>query len=90
MADQLEYKKLRFKLACQKSKENPWKFEHCLTTYYRAAQIKDEARLVEIYIKGIFNDDLRKLLLLHDPALTTITYLKASSSMQEVLLFWLQ
>ena len=33
---------------------------------------------MEIYIKGIFNDDLRKLLLLHDPALTTIPNLKVA------------
>ena len=31
-ADQLECKKLRFKLARQKSMENPWKFEHHLTS----------------------------------------------------------
>ena len=77
-ADQLEYKKLHFELAHQKSTENPWKFEHCLTTYYRAAQINDEICFVEIYIKGIFNDNLRKLLLLHNPALTTIPDLKAA------------
>ena len=47
-------------------------------TYYRAAQINDLARFVEIYIKGIFNDDLRKLLLLHNPTLTTIPDLKAA------------
>ena len=58
--------------------ENPWKFEHHLTTYHRVAQIIDEARFVEIYIKGIFNDDLRKLLLLHNPVLTTIPDLKAA------------
>ena len=33
---------------------------------------------MEIYIKGIFNDDLRKLSLLHDPALTTIPKLKVA------------
>ena len=65
-------------MAHQKSTENPWKFKHCLSTYYSAAQIIDEARFVKIYIKGIFNDDLRKLLLLHNPALTTILDLKAA------------
>ena len=78
MADQLEYKKLRFELARQKSTANPWKFEHCLTSYYRAAQVNDEVKFVEVYKKGIFNDDLRKLLLLHNPALTTIPDLKAA------------
>ena len=33
---------------------------------------------MEVYIKGIFNDDLRKLLLLHNPALVTIPDLKAA------------
>ena len=39
MADQLEYKKLRFELARQKATENPWKFEHRLTTYYREPKL---------------------------------------------------
>ena len=78
MANQLEYKKLRFKLACQKSTKNPWKFQQRLTSYYRAAQVNNEVKFVEVYIKGIFNDYLRKLLLLHNPALTTIPDLKAA------------
>ena len=78
MADQFEYKKLCFKLARLKSTENPWKFKHRLTSYYKAAQVNHEVKFVEVYIKGIFNDNLRKLLLLHNPALTTILDLKAA------------
>ena len=77
-ADQLEFKKMRFKLAKQKATENPWKYKHCLTTYYRAAQINNEEKFVKIIKKGVFNDNLWKLLLLHDPPLTTITNLKAA------------
>ena len=62
----------------QKSKKNPWKFKHHLTSYYRAAQVNDEVKFVEVYIKGIFNNNLRKLLLLHNPAFATIPDLKAA------------
>merc|ERR1711873_203019 len=47
-------------------------------SYYRVAEINNEARFVEIYMKGIFNDDFRKLLLLHNPAWTTVLDLKAA------------
>ena len=48
-ADQLEYKKMRFKLAKQKATENPWKYEHHLTTYYQAAQTNQEEKFVEVF-----------------------------------------
>ena len=69
-ADQLEFKKMSFKLAKQKVTENPWKYDH-LTTYYRAAQINNKEKFVKVCKKGIFNNDLRKLLLLHNPLLNT-------------------
>ena len=37
-----------------------------------------DAHFVDIYIKEVCNNELRKLLLLHDPSLTTITDLKAA------------
>ena len=43
---------------------------------YRLAQINDEERFVEIFKKGIHNNELRKMLLLHKPAINTIESLK--------------
>ena len=77
-ADQLEYKRLRFELAKQQPDENPWKYKNRLLLYYRAPQINDEERFMEIYKKGIHNNELRKLLLLHDPPLITMAVLKAA------------
>ena len=77
-ADQLEFKKMRFELAKQNATENPWKYKHLLTTYYRVAQINDEDNFVEVFKKGVFKDNLQKLLLLYNPMLTTITNLKAA------------
>ena len=59
--DQLEFKKMRFELVRQKAMENPCKYEHRLTTYYRAAQINNKECFMEILRKGVFNDNLRKL-----------------------------
>ena len=58
--------------------ENPWRFENCLCSYYWSARINDESRFVDIYKKGVHNNELRKLLLLHDPALTMMEDLKAA------------
>ena len=43
---------------------------------YRSAQINDEERFVEIFKKGIHNNELRKMLLLHKPAINMIDSLK--------------
>ena len=67
-ADQLELKRLHFELAKQTMTENPWRFENCLSSYYRSAWINDESRFMDIYKKGVHNNELRKLLLLHDPS----------------------
>ena len=75
-ADQLEYKWLRFELARQEPDKNPWKFENRLLSLYRSAQINDEEQFVEIFKKGIHNNELRKMLLLHKPAINTIESLK--------------
>ena len=69
---------MRFELAKQTLSENPWKYKNCLLSYYRSAQINDEGRFVDIYKKGIFNNKFRKLLLLHEPLLTTTVELKAA------------
>ena len=66
-ADQLKFKRLHFELAKQQPDENPWRYENRLLSYYRAAQINDEGQFVEIYKKGVYNNELRKLLLLHKP-----------------------
>ena len=63
-ADQLEYKRQKFELARQKQEESPWQFENCLHSLYRLAQINDDAHFVEIFKKGIHNNELRKQLLL--------------------------
>ena len=65
MADQLEFKKMRFELARQKAPENPWKCEHCLRTYDREAQINDEESFEEIseqaqnFISSLLKKDTR-------------------------------
>ena len=69
---------MRFELAKQMLSENPWKYENRLLSYYRSAQINDEGRFMDIYKKGVYNKELRKLLLLHEPPLTTIDKLKAA------------
>ena len=76
-ADQLEYKRIRFELAKQTSTEILCKFENRWMTYYWSAQINDESKFVETFKNGIYNKELRKLLLLHDPQLTTILDMKA-------------
>ena len=40
------------------------------------AQINDEERFIEIFKKGIHNNELRKILLLHKPEINTIESLK--------------
>ena len=41
--------------------------------YYQAAQINEEEKFVEVFKKGVYNNKLRKLLLLLNPPLTTAT-----------------
>ena len=77
-SDQLKFKRMHFELAKQTSTENPWKYENHLLSHYRSAQINDEGRFMDIYKKGVYNNELRKLLLLHDPPLTTMEGLKAA------------
>lgn len=77
-SDQLEFKRMRFELAKQTSTENPWEYKNRLLSHYRSAQINDEGRFMDIYKKGVYNKELRKLLLLHEPPLTTIDKLKAA------------
>ena len=67
-----------FKLAKQTSTANPWEYKNRLLSHYRSAQINDEGRFMDIYKKGVYNKELRKLLLLHEPPLTTIDKLKAA------------
>ena len=77
---------MRFELAKQTLTENPWKYENRLMTYYRAAQINEEEKFVKVFKKGVYNNKLRKLLLLHDSPLTTITTLKAAIQRYQISL----
>ena len=42
------------------------------------APINDKGRFVDIYKKGVYNNNLRKLLIHHKPPLTSINELKAA------------
>ena len=75
-ADQLEYKRLQFEIARQKPKESPWQFENHLHSLQRSARIEGDKRFVEAFKKGIHNNELRKYLMLHQPAITTKDKLK--------------
>ena len=46
--------------------------------YYREAHIQDETEFVEVYRRGVYNKELRKLLMLHNPPLTSIKCLKTA------------
>ena len=59
--------------------ENPWSYENGLQRYYDEAHIQDETEFVEVYRQGIYNKELRKLLMLHEPLLTSIESLKAAT-----------
>ena len=76
--DQIEYKRLRFQLAKQTPEENLWKYKNRLQAYYREAQIHDEAKFVDVYKRGIYNNELRRLLMLHNLPLTLINRLKTA------------
>ena len=77
-SDQLEYKRMQFELAKQTLSKNLWKYENILLSYHRSAQIINESRFVEIFKKGVYNNDLRTLLILQNLPLTMITNLKAT------------
>ena len=42
------------------------------------AQINNETRFVDVYKKFVYNNNLRKLLILHDPPLISINDLKTA------------
>ena len=50
----------------------------------KQAKIDDEARFVETYKKGVFNNKLREILMLRDPPITTRVELKAAVSNAQV------
>ena len=56
-----------------------WSYENCLQMYYKEAHIQDQTEFVEVYRRGIHNKELRKLLMLHNPLLTSIECLKAAT-----------
>ena len=77
--DQAEQKRLRFELAMQTVEENVWSYKNRLQLHYREAHVQKEAEFVEVYQKGVYNKELRKLLMLHEPPLTSIEDLKAAT-----------
>ena len=62
----------------QKPKENLWEYESRLQADFKTAIINEEAPFVDFYKKGIYDSELRKLLLLHEPPLTTIVEVKTA------------
>ena len=56
--------------------ESPWTYENRLQRYYDKAHIEDEKQFVDTFIQGVYNKELRKLLLLHAPPLNTREPLK--------------
>ena len=52
-------------------------YENRLQAYYREAHIQDETEFVEVYRRGVYNKELRKLLMLHNLPLTSIECWKA-------------
>ena len=74
--DQMEYKRLMFEVAKQKESENLWEFENRLHFLQKQAKITDEARFVDTYKKGVFNNKLREMLMLRDPPIAMRAELK--------------
>ena len=75
-SNQLEYKRLQFKIAKQRENESLWEFENCLHYLQKQATITKDARFVETYKKGILNNKLREKLMVHEPPITTKAELK--------------
>ena len=67
-----------FKLARQTQSENPWELKSWLLSYYQAAQISDQKRFTEVFKKGVNNNKLRKMLIVHEPLLVTMATCKVS------------
>ena len=51
----------------QTLEENLWEYESHLQADCKTAQINEEAPFMDFYKKGIYDSELRKLLLLHKP-----------------------
>ena len=83
-SDQLEYKRIQFELAKQKESKSLWQFENRLYYLQKEAKIDDDARFVETYKKGVFNNKLRETLMLKDPPITMKEGLKAALTTAQV------
>ena len=77
--DQTEQKRLRFELAKQVLEEDPRTYQSRLQRYYDEAHIQNETQFVEVYTRGVCNEELRKLLMLQELPLTSIESLKAAT-----------
>ena len=80
----MEYKRLLFEVAKQKENENLWEFENRLHFLQKQAKINDDARFVETYKKGVFNNKLRETLMLRDPPINTRAELKRALTIMQV------
>ena len=77
--DQTEQKRLRFESPKQVLEEDPWKYKNQLQRFYDEAHVQDQTEFMEVYRRGIYNQELRKLLMLHKLPLTSIESLKAAA-----------
>ena len=75
-SDQLEYKRLQFKVSKQEPNESLWEFENRLHYLQKQAKITDKEQFVETFKKGILNNKLREHLMVREPPITTKTALK--------------
>ena len=62
----------------QTPEENLWEYESCLQADCKTAQINEEAPFVDFSKKGIYDSELRELLLLHEPPLTMMMEVKTA------------
>ena len=62
----------------QTLEENLWEYESRLQADCKTAQINEEAPFVDFYKKGIYDSELRELLLLHKPPLATMMEVKTA------------
>ena len=85
-SDQLEYKRLQFKVAKQEPNESLWEFKNRLHYLQKQAKITEDARFVEMYKKGILNNKLREKLMVCEPPITTKAELKQAVANAQIRL----
>ena len=83
-SDQLELKRIEFKVAKQKDGESLWQFENRLLALQKRAKITDDSRFVETYKKGLLNNKLRENLFMRETPITTKADLKKAVAAAQV------